>query len=986
MANYIADEIKLALLEGQSNNDIAKEILTHYGMPRRSGRYPWGSGKESYQHSKDFLARIDEMKKDGFTFTDSEGKTYSGDDAIYRYLGMSSTEYRMQKQLANIERRSLLVDRAKSLKEDGLGVNEIARRMGKPESTIRSLLDEDAEAKMRAIENTKNFIKTQVDQYGMVDVGKGAEIGLNVSRTKMDTAIYALTGEGYEYRINSIPQVNNKNQNTVQQVLCAPGTPKGENYKWEKVHMMQDDFISDDGGETFRPTFVKPASMDGSRLMVNYATPDGKGGALKDGVIELRRGVKDLDLGDSHYAQVRILVNGTHYLKGMAVYADDLPDGIDVRFNTNKTKDVPVFGTDKLNTVLKKAKPGENPFGSAIKEGIFDPTDPDSDKGGGQSYYIDKNGKKQLSLINKREDEGGWIDWSDKLPSQFLGKQSLPLIKRQLNITEKEKVAELDEIKSVTNPVVRRALLKSFADSCDSSAEHLKATSLPGQKWEVILPLTSIKDNEVYAPNFKQGETVALVRYPHGGTFEIPIVTVNNKNAEGNRVITKNAKDAIGISKAVADRLSGADFDGDTVMVIPCNSASSKTKIVSRELNIKNPINKLEGFDPKVEYGGRKDGTFKKMTNTNLEMGKISNLITDMTIRGASDDEIARAVKHSMVVIDAEKHGLDYKQSEKDNGIAELKKKYQGHYDLKGEWKDQGASTLLSRAKNEETITKRKGTPRPDPETGKLIYKEDYQEYYTIKDPSRNNKQVTAYQKDDGNWYHKDKDKNEIKIDDPSKLKLNHRTQKVTQMSMVDDARMLSTGTPQEEAYAAYANKLKSLANDARKESIAPKNRQQYDPTAAVKYKDEVKSLSDKLDKAKAHAPIERQAQRMANSRIEAMKADHPDMDKDEIKKRSQQEISNARAKLGGKRERMEITDKEWTAIQAGAITDNKLMEIVTIVGADTLKPRALPKRERGTTTTRQQSMIRTLANNGYTNAEIAKRLGISVSTVTNYL
>ena len=64
----------------------------------------------------------------------------------------------------------------------------------------------------------------------------------------------------------------------------------------------------------------------------------------KDGVIEIRSGVDDLSLGDSHYAQVRILVDGNTYLKGMAVYSDDLPDGVDVMFNTNKKKRHPDIG------------------------------------------------------------------------------------------------------------------------------------------------------------------------------------------------------------------------------------------------------------------------------------------------------------------------------------------------------------------------------------------------------------------------------------------------------------------------------------------------------------------------------------------------------------------------------------------------------------------------------------------------------------------
>lgn len=300
------------------------------------------------------------------------------------------------------------------------------------------------------------------------------------------------------------------------------------------------DYVSHDDGETFDPKFVYPKSMDSKRLQIRYSED---GGELKDGVVEIRRGVDDLSLGESHYAQVRILVDGSHYIKGMAVYSDDLPDGVDVVFNTNKKK-----GTPKMD-VLKPIKDDpDNPFGSLIKEGVNDPDNPTSVKGG-QSYYYDKNGKKQLSLINKRAEEGDWGEWADKLPSQFLSKQSRTLIKKQLNLAAADKQSEFDEICSLTNPTVKKALLKSFADDCDAAAVHLQAAALPRQKYQVILPLTSIKDNEVYAPNYKNGETVALVRYPHGGTFEIPVLTVNNKQAEGRRVLGNTPADAIGINK-----------------------------------------------------------------------------------------------------------------------------------------------------------------------------------------------------------------------------------------------------------------------------------------------------------------------------------------------------------------------------------------------------------------------------------------------------
>ncbi len=99
------------------------------------------------------------------------------------------------------------------------------------------------------------------------------------------------------------------------------------------------------------------------------------------------------------------------------------------------------------------------------------------------------------------------------------------------------------------------------------------------------------------------------------------------------------------------------------------------------------------------------------MKNTQTEMGIISNLITDMTLKGATEDELARAVKHSMVVIDAEKHKLDYKSSYADNAIASLKKKYQGVTEPDGTYHE-GAGTLLSRAKSKQMVLKRVGTPK----------------------------------------------------------------------------------------------------------------------------------------------------------------------------------------------------------------------------------------------------------------------------------
>ena len=917
-------------------NDILEDILMHYGMPRRSGRYPWGSGENPYQHSGDFLSRVDELRAQNFTYTDEDGKTYTGDTAIAKSMGLSTTQFRTQLSLAGEERRALLVDTAKGLREKGYSLNEIAEKMGfNNDSSVRSLLNSNSEARMNQARKTAEFLKKQVEEKGMLEVGAGVEKELGISKEKMKEALYILELEGYPTYSGGVPQATNPGKQTTVTVLCPQGTPHKDIYQYDKINTVRD-YITYDGGDTFRKAFEYPSSMDSSRMKIRYGD---EGGREKDGVIEIRRGVSDLDLGEAHYAQVRILVDGTHYLKGMAIYSDDMPDGVDVVFNTNKKSGTPALGP-KDNTVLKPIHDDpDNPFGSLIKER------------GGQSYYDDPNGKyvdeatgkkQSLSLINKRAEEGDWNDWDNTLPSQFLSKQPKELIEKQLNLAIADKVSEYDEICALTNPTVKKNLLKSFSDDCDAAAVHLKAAALPRQRYKVIIPITSLKDNEVYAPDYEDGENVALIRYPHGGTFEIPILKVNNKQKDAKSILA-NAKDAVGINSKVAERLSGADFDGDTVMVIPCNTSGNKIKITSTH-----PLKGLEGFDPKLEYGGKPEGTFNKMTNTELEMGIISNLITDMTIKGANEDELARAVRHSMVVIDAEKHGLDYKQSEKDNGIAALKKRYQGHYEDDGKYHE-GASTLISRAKSESSITKRQGSPKIDPSTGKLIYKE------TDKVDSRTGKKLT---------------------------------QKSTKMEDTDDAFTLVSEyqAPAELLYARYANKMKALGNQARLE-ILKTGKIEYSASAKETYQKEVAHLTAQLNVALMNAPRERQAQLIANSKVNAKKKENPDMKKSEIKKLSQQALVEARIRVGadGKGSKIRISEREWEAIQAGAISENKLSQILRYSDPDEIRKYATPR----ATTTLSDTKVAKIASmnaSGYTIREIAKSLGVSESTVSKYL
>ena len=957
--NPVAEEILSYFGSAESMNE---EDLMHYGMPRRSGRYPWGSGEDPYQHGRDFLGRVDEMRKNNFTYTDEKGKTWSGDAAIAKSMGLSTTQFRTELGLAKDERRMLQVETAKRLRDkEGMGPSAIGKEMGLNESTVRSLLNENSETRMNRAKETAEFLKARSKEVaadgGMIDVGAGAELELGISREKLNQALYLLEKEGYTVNGGRFEQVTNRGNFTTQLVLCPPGTEHKDIYDLDRVHTIKE-YISRDGGETYEKKFNYPASLDSKRLKIRY---NEDGGIDKDGIIELRRGVDDLSLGESRYAQVRILVDGTHYLKGMAVYSDHMPEGVDVIFNTNKHRGTP------MTDVLKKIKDDpDNPFGSAIKDA----------EQGGQYWYTDKNGKKQLGLINKRADEGDWNDWQDSLPSQFLGKQSLSMIKKQLNLAKADKIDEFESIKSLTNPTIKKYYLEKFADGCDSAAVHLKAAALPGQRYHVIIPVNSLKDNEVYAPGYEPGTKLALVRYPHGGTFEIPILTVTDKNQTAKRLIGTESIDAIGINKNIADRLSGADFDGDTVMCIPTHDRAGKVKVTSTP-----PLKGLEGFDPKDKYGAddvRTDsnGTkhyyqngheYRLMTKrgTQTQMGIISNLITDMTLAGANDAELAAAVRHSMVVIDAEKHHLNYKQSEIDNNIGALHKKYQGR--VTG-----GASTILSRAKSEVSVDKRQGSARinqkgkewydPSKPEGSLIYKIADDATYQVKKINKRTGEVT--------------------------LETRVQKQKSTRMAETDDAyTLVSTGrNPKELAYADYANTMKALANEARKELVAT-GKINHSTQAKSTYQKEYDSLMAKLNNAELNKTRERAAQRMANAEITA-KIRANQLEKGDVKKASQQALTKYRNEVGSiarKKRNIEITDKEWEAIQAGAISESKLKRILNNTDADKLRERAMPSSTTKLSTARVNK-IKMMSASNYTLNQIAEACGCSVATVSKYL
>ncbi len=993
----------MSLEEKPSLTELVDEVK-HYGTPRHSGRYPWGSGEDPYQHTGDFLNRIDELEKAGITQIE-----------LAKHFGMSTGDFRTERSAAINEQKRLEYEKIRSLKEKGYSNYAIAEKMGfKNESTVRSRLDEHSVARVMQGKETADFLKERIAEKGFIDISKDTNRYLNISEDKMKEAVHLLKMEGYMVYERHVPQPTNPGQNTTMKVLCPIDCEFGDFMKVDTkdIHTVKD-FTTHDDGKTFQPKNVYPKSLDGKRVMIRYADDvgaDGVKGIEKDGIIELRRGVDDISLGNDRYAQVRILVDGDRYLKGMAVYSDDIPDGVDVVFNTNKTKDV------APRDVMKKIKDPkdypDNPFGTNIK----------SIEDGGQYYYTDKDGKQQLSVINKKSAEGDWEDWANALPSQFLSKQPIKLAQKQLNLAIDSKNDEFNDICALTNPTVKKKLLQEFADNCDASAVHLKAAALPKQRYHVILPINALKENEIYAPGYDNGEQVALIRYPHGGIFEIPILTVNNKHAVARKILPSDVIDAVGINSKVAEQLSGADFDGDTVMVIPTHN-SSGVKIASKP-----KLKELEGFDPKVAYATVKVGDdylnaqgikVKVMQKSSVqqEMGKISNLITDMTLKHASDEEIARAVKHSMVVIDAEKHKLDYKQSERDNNIAQLKKLYQGETDpLTGRF-SKGASTLISRASAEYSVPKTQGTPKinkkgksyydPSKPEGALLYKIDDDLYYPERLPQdksnpdlrgfrlANGKKVTYNVNDaEANKYYKPvkktDDNGDVYFTNSTGELVYRRKEKLkksTRMAETEDATDLisSHNTPMERLYANYANKMKAMANEARKELVYTKDIE-YSKSAAETYKEEVNSLRARLNEAEKNSPKERRAVLLANSDIEAYKAGNPDISKAELKKFKDRAMAKARETVGARRIKIEISDREWEAIQAGAISKTKLSEILRYADMTVIRQKAMPKNIKTLTPAQISNLQARFKSGRYTTQELANQYGVSVSTINSYL
>src|SRR5699024_9622536 len=207
-----------------------------------------------------------------------------------------------------------------------------AEKTGLSPSTVRNRLKPEANRKARQLDAAMTTLKAQVDNKSYLDISAGTEAAMGVTIGQKEKAVRALLNEGYTRHVVKVPQLGT-NEPTTTLVLAKPGTT------WKEVHenrldiqpfsgSVEDNKVTPDG-------WVKPLSIDPKRVGVKFIED---GGALNDGTIHIRPGAKDLDMGGNRFVQARIQVGDKHYLKGVAIASDDMPDGVDVLFFSNKHK------------------------------------------------------------------------------------------------------------------------------------------------------------------------------------------------------------------------------------------------------------------------------------------------------------------------------------------------------------------------------------------------------------------------------------------------------------------------------------------------------------------------------------------------------------------------------------------------------------------------------------------------------------------------
>lgn len=256
--------------------------LKHYGIIRRSGRYPWGSGKDPFQNTKNFINYVDDLKKKGMT-----------EKQIAQGLGITTTQLRAERALAVAEVRKAEEIEVIRLKDKQWSNVAIGKRIGRNESQVRNILKNADKDKRTILETTRDQLKDQMTSKEYLDIGRGAAQQLGVTEHTLSLAVHALKEEGYQVMYTKARQAGGKETSVV--ALVKPGVAWTD-FNQNRDKIQPPTVYSEDGGRSFLG-ILPPVAVDPSRISVRYGN-DGGGDA--DGVLYIRPGVDDLSLGGAH--------------------------------------------------------------------------------------------------------------------------------------------------------------------------------------------------------------------------------------------------------------------------------------------------------------------------------------------------------------------------------------------------------------------------------------------------------------------------------------------------------------------------------------------------------------------------------------------------------------------------------------------------------------------------------------------------------------
>ncbi|MBQ0118028.1 MAG: hypothetical protein KBS98_09000, partial [Flavobacterium sp.] len=224
---------------------VCEAVLAHEGVGHleggNSGRFPWGSGENPYQHQPHALVTFDEkMKKAGLTERQIID-AWNGEHVDDKSLQFTTTEYRTALSVYKSRYKQQLQKSAKYLHDvEHRGPTEIARMLGLPnESSARSLLEEQHQANVNKADATAEILKKRLEETGgYLMVGKGVEHELGITKNKLDNALFILEQDGYPHYDRRIDQVTNKSGKTTIRLLCPPGTEYKDLYKPDALSKM----------------------------------------------------------------------------------------------------------------------------------------------------------------------------------------------------------------------------------------------------------------------------------------------------------------------------------------------------------------------------------------------------------------------------------------------------------------------------------------------------------------------------------------------------------------------------------------------------------------------------------------------------------------------------------------------------------------------------------------------------------------------------